>query len=57
MVWKSVRAISSNFSHLERWEQAAARELKARRPHIRTLVTRNTDCGGSNWDMVQVNLM
>ena len=27
-----LRAISSNFSQLERWELAAARELKARRP-------------------------
>ena len=32
-----LRAISSNFTGLERWEEAQARTLKARRPGIRTL--------------------
>ena len=51
-----LRAISSNFSHLERWEVAQARQLKAARPGIRTLVTRNSDCGGLNWDAVAAAL-
>jgi hypothetical protein len=41
-----LRAISSNFSHLEQWEEEAARELKARRPGIHA-VSRPTGSSAS----------
>ena len=48
-----LRAIASNMTHLEQWELAAAQELKAARPDIKVMVTRNTDCAGLNWDLVK----
>ena len=48
-----LHAIASNMTHLEHWELAAAQELKAARPDIKVMVTRNTDCAGLNWDLVK----
>lgn len=49
-------AIASNFTHLEAYEVATARRLKAQFPEIKVMVTRNTDCGGLNWDIVKAAL-
>lgn len=47
-------AVASNFTGLEANEIAAASASKIRHPAIKTLVTRNSDCGGLNWDTVRV---
>lgn len=47
-----LQQVQRNFTHLEAAELATAKQIKQRYPKAEVMVTRNTDCGGINWDAV-----